>query len=118
MLWEIQTATINMVRPGMAAEEPFFYCKQRFEQARLKFTMPHIGHSLGTELHESPLLRPGEKRKLEEGMVINIEPLITDSAGETYHLEDLFVVTDSGPRLLTLGFAPKQIPVIGQPISR
>ena len=118
VLWEIQTATINMVRPGMAAEEPFFYCKQRFEQARLKFTMPHIGHSLGTELHESPLLRPGEKRKLEEGMVINIEPLITDSAGETYHLEDLFVVTDSGPRLLTLGFAPKQIPVIGQPISR
>lgn len=117
-LWEIQTATINMVRPGMPAEEPFFYCKQRFEQAKLKFTMPHIGHSLGVELHESPLLRPGETRKLEEGMVINIEPLITDSAGETYHLEDLFVVTASGPRLLTLGYAPKQIPIIGQPISQ
>jgi Xaa-Pro aminopeptidase len=117
-LWEIQTATINMVRPGMAAEEPFYYCKQRFEQAKLKFTMPHIGHSLGVELHESPLVRPGEKRKLEEGMVINIEPLITDSAGETYHLEDLFVVTASGPRLLTMGFAPKQIPVIGQPIAK
>ena len=116
-LWEIQTATINMVRPGMAAEEPFYYCKQRFEQAKMKFTMPHIGHSLGVELHESPLLRPGEKRKLEEGMVINIEPLITDSVGETYHLEDLFVVTANGPRLLTMGFAPKQIPVIGQSIS-
>ncbi len=117
-LWEIQTATINMVRPGMTAEEPFFYCKQRFEQAKLKFTMPHIGHSLGVELHESPLLRPGEKCKLEEGMVINIEPLITDPMGETYHLEDLFVLTASGPRLLTMGFAPKQIPVIGQPISK
>lgn len=117
-LWEIQTATIDMVRPGMTAEEPFFYCKQRFEQAKLKFTMPHIGHSLGVELHESPLLRPGEKRKLEEGMVINIEPIITDSMGETYHLEDLFVVTASGPRLLTMGFAPRQIPVIGEPISK
>ncbi|MHB0772811.1 M24 family metallopeptidase [Bradyrhizobium sp. 5.13L] len=116
-LWDIQTATIAMVRPGMTAEEPFHYCKQRFEQAGLKFTMPHIGHSLGVELHESPLLRPGEKRKLEEGMVINIEPLITDSAGETYHLEDLFVVTANGPRLLTMGFAPKQIPVIGEPIA-
>ena len=58
-----------------------------------------------------------EKRKLEEGMVINIEPLITDSVGETYHLEDLFVVTANGPRLLTMGFAPKQIPVIGQSVS-
>ena len=117
-LWEIQTATINMVRPGMPAEEPFFFCKSQFEKAKLNFTMPHIGHSLGTELHESPMIRPGEKRKLEQGMVINIEPLITNSVGETYHLEDLFVVTASGPRLLTLGFAPPQIPIIGQPISQ
>jgi Xaa-Pro aminopeptidase len=105
-----------MVRPGMAAEEPFFFCKEKFEKAGLKFTMPHIGHSLGVELHESPMLRPGEKTRLEVGMVINIEPLITDSVGETYHLEDLFVVAEEGPRLLTLGFAPRQLPVIGQPI--
>jgi Xaa-Pro dipeptidase len=116
-LWDIQTSTINMVRPGMPAEEPFFFCKETFEKAGLKFTMPHIGHSLGVELHESPMLRPGEKTKLEVGMVINIEPLITDSAGETYHLEDLFVVTEQGPRLLTLGFAPRQLPIIGQPIQ-
>ena len=116
-LWDIQTSTINMVRPGMAAEEPFFFCKERFEKVGLKFTMPHIGHSLGVELHESPMLRPGEKTKLEVGMVINIEPLITDSVGETYHLEDLFVVTEQGPRLLTLGFAPRQLPIIGQPIQ-
>jgi Xaa-Pro dipeptidase len=115
-LWDIQTSTINMVRPGMPAEDTFFFCKEKFEQAGLTFTMPHIGHSLGVELHESPMLRPGEKTKLEVGMVINIEPLITDSAGETYHLEDLFVVTEQGPRLLTLGFAPRQIPIIGQPI--
>jgi Xaa-Pro aminopeptidase len=116
-LWDIQTSTIGMVRPGMSAEEPFFFCKEKFEKAGLKFTMPHVGHSLGVELHESPMLRPGEKTRLEVGMVINIEPLITDCAGETYHLEDLFVVTEEGPRLLTLGFAPRQLPVIGQPIS-
>jgi Xaa-Pro aminopeptidase len=116
-LWDIQTSTINMVRPGMPAEDTFFFCKEKFEKAGLKFTMPHIGHSLGVELHESPMLRPGEKTKLEVGMVINIEPLITDSVGETYHLEDLFVVTEQGPRLLTLGFAPRQLPIIGQPIQ-
>jgi len=33
------------------------------------------------------------------------------------HLEDLFVVTDSGPRILTHGLPPKEIPVIGQKIT-
>ncbi len=32
-LWEIETATINMVRPSMPAEEPFYFCKQSFEKA-------------------------------------------------------------------------------------
>nr|WP_283806982.1 M24 family metallopeptidase [Bradyrhizobium elkanii] len=100
-----------------AGRRALLLLQAELREGKLNFTMPHIGHSLGVELHETPMIRPGEKRKLEEGMVINIEPLITDSAGETYHLEDLFVVTGSGPRLLTQGFAPRSIPVIGEPIS-
>ncbi|UVO35704.1 Xaa-Pro peptidase family protein [Bradyrhizobium arachidis] len=115
-LWDIHTATINTVRPGMAAEEPYFFCKKQFENAGLELTMSHIGHSFGIEAHESPMIRPGEKTKLKAGMVINIEPGVTDAAGTVYHLEDLFVVTDQGPRLLTLGFAPREIPIIGEPI--
>ncbi|MCA6112207.1 M24 family metallopeptidase [Bradyrhizobium cenepequi] len=115
-LWDLETATINMVRPGMAAEEPFFFCRDQAEKLGLNFKMVWVGHGFGVESHEFPIIRPGEKTKLEVGMVFNIEPMVTDAEGAMYHLEDLFVVTEKGARLLTLGYAPREIPVIGEPI--
>ncbi len=50
-------------------------------------------------------------------MVINIEPGAKDDEGSLYHSEDLVLVTDTGFRLLTLGIAPKELPVIGQTIQ-
>ncbi|UVO35798.1 Xaa-Pro peptidase family protein [Bradyrhizobium arachidis] len=116
-LWELHTSTVNMVRPGMAAEDPFFFCKEQAEKLGLNFKMVWLGHSFGIEAHEFPMIRPGEKAKLEVGMAFNIEPMVTDADGSMYHLEDLFVVTEHGPRLLTLGFPPRDIPIIGQPIG-
>jgi Xaa-Pro aminopeptidase len=75
--------------------------------------MPHIGHSFGVELHENPMLRPGDKTELKPGMVINIEPIFIDPDNSLYHVEDLFVVTEDGYRLLTLGFPQDELPVIG-----
>ncbi|MCA6113027.1 M24 family metallopeptidase [Bradyrhizobium cenepequi] len=115
-LWDLHTSTIDMIRPGMAAEEPFYFCKEQSERLGLDFKMVWVGHGFGIETHEFPMIRPGEKTKLEVGMVFNMEPMVTDSDGAMYHLEDLFVVTERGPRLLTLGFGPREIPIIGEPI--
>ncbi|MDA9521890.1 hypothetical protein XI06_16615 [Bradyrhizobium sp. CCBAU 11434] len=115
-LWDLETSAINMIRPGMAAEEPFYFCKEQAEKLGLNFNMVWVGHSFGIEAHENPMIRPGEKAKLEPGMVFNIEPMVTDAEGAMYHLEDLFVITDQAPRLLTLGFAPREIPIIGESI--
>jgi Xaa-Pro aminopeptidase len=79
--------------------------------------MPHIGHSFGVELHESPMLRPGEKTAIKPGMVINIEPVLIDENRVLYHVEDLFVVTEDGYRLLTLGFPQDELPVIGTRVA-
>ncbi|WP_439360388.1 M24 family metallopeptidase [Bradyrhizobium sp. DASA03007] len=116
-LWQLQASTINMIRPGMGAEDPFFFCKEQAEKLGLNFKMAWVGHGYGIESHEFPMIRPGEKAKLEPGMVFNIEPMVTDSDGAMYHLEDPFVVTEQGTRLLTMGFAPREIPIIGQPIQ-
>jgi len=115
-LVKIQTETIEAVKPGVTAEELFFLCKELYGKHGLTFTMPHIGHSFGVELHENPMLRPGDKTPLRPGMVINIEPMVKHASG-TYHTEDLLVVTDKGYRLLTLGLAPVELPVIGQIIK-
>ena len=112
-LRRVQGATIAAVRPGMAAEDLFHLCRDAYGKEGLRFTMPHVGHSFGVELHESPILRPGETTKLVPGMVFNIEPSTSDGEGSKYHIEDLVEVTEDGSRILTLGLAPEDIPVIG-----
>ncbi|MGI6854344.1 M24 family metallopeptidase [Mesorhizobium sp. 1B3] len=112
----IETAVIDAVAPGVLAEDLFYLCRDEFKKHGVAFHMPHIGHSFGVELHEDPMLRPGVKTPLRPGMVINIEPVAKDGQGGLYHTEDLVVVTENGFRLLTLGLAPKELPVIGQKI--
>ena len=116
-LVEIHKETIGAVKPGVTAEELFVLCKNGFEARQMAFHMPHIGHSFGFELHETPMLRPGDDTPLKPGMVINIEPVFVDPEGSLYHVEDLFVVTEDGYRLLTLGFPPEEIPVVGAPAT-
>ena len=115
-LAEIEKATIEMVQPGVIAEDIFFFCRDQFAKRGMPFHMPHIGHSFGVELHETPMMRPGDKTVIKAGMVLNVEPMAADAEGSFYHLEDLFVVTDNGPRILTHGLPPKEIPVLGQKI--
>ena len=116
-LKEIQAETISVIRPGIKAEDVFYACKSAFEKRNIPFFMPHVGHSFGVELHEHPMMRPGDTTVIEKGMVINIEPVLKDEDGSMYHLEDLVEVTDDGHRVLTLGLPPIEIPVIGEPVK-
>lgn len=112
-----QADTIGVIRPGAAAEDVFFACRDAFKTQGLNFIMPHVGHGFGIELHEAPMLRPGNKTKLEAGMVLNVEPLTLDDERSGYQLEDLVLVTPQGSRLLTHGLAPEEIPVFGTGVS-
>jgi Xaa-Pro aminopeptidase len=114
-LWEIYTSTIEMFRPEMPAEEPFLFYTEQVKKVGLNSQL-WLGHSLGVENHEYPMIRPGEKAKIEVGMVFNIEPYVRDPSGVTYEFEDTFVITEKGARLLTLGFPPREIPIIGERI--
>ena len=116
-LCEIQAITINVMRPGVAAEDLYYLCRDTFLGRGLPCTLPHIGHSFGIEAHERPMIRPGEKQLLKAGMIINIEPMTRDSDGNLYHTEDLVLVTDDGHRLLTHGLAPTEIPLLGQAVA-
>lgn len=113
-LKEIQEETINSIKSGIRAEDVFFACKEAFKKRGVLFFMPHVGHGFGIELHEHPMMRPGDKTVLQENMVINIEPLLKDEDGSMYHLEDLVVVTGTGHRVITKGLPPEEIPLIGR----
>ncbi|MGG5822034.1 M24 family metallopeptidase [Falsiroseomonas sp. HW251] len=112
-LREIEELAIEAVKPGVAAHEIHALCAREYARRGLTFRMGLVGHSLGVELHEAPVMRPGEKTEFAPGMVLNVECSVMDESNTYFHLEDLVVVTDTGTRLLTLGLAPTEIPTIG-----
>ena len=69
---------------------------------RLNVGLTHaVGHGFGVGMHEFPMLTAQETAELKSGMVLNVEPAVKDSHGFLYHIEDLFVVTDAEPTVLT-----------------
>lgn len=79
------------------------------------------GHGIGRELHEDPYVfnegRRGQGMRLEEGMVLAIEPMVAIGSGEvkqlsddsfvtadgslTAHFEHTVAITKQGPEILT-----------------
>jgi len=101
-LAEIHRSVIERVQVGVRFCDIFDFCKTQFSEQGLQFHMPHIGHSLGTGLHEQPVVESSNTHVVDEGMIINIEPLFFDSEdGSGYHIEDLVQVTSKGPKVLT-----------------
>lgn len=97
-----QDAGFHAIEPGRPAKDIFNAVKDEFKRQGLPFSMPHIGHGMGIGLHEFPMLEPRNDIKLEEGMVLNIEPMaVIEARQEAYHTEDLAEVTSRGARLLT-----------------
>lgn len=100
-LWEEHDRLISMMRAGTSCRDLFESHKTRWESLGWRMTRPHIGHSLGIGLHEYPLIMPGEDDVLQPGMCMSIEPNHLIPATEKYHVEDLVVIEDNGPRVVS-----------------
>jgi Xaa-Pro dipeptidase len=61
-----------------------------------------VGHGLGLEIDEYPILAPRFNQKLEPGMVIALEPMFVFPGKGIVGLEDDYLVTATGVERLTL----------------
>ena len=82
-----------------------------------------VGHGIGSEMHEDPQIpnvgKPGKGPRLQRGMTLAIEPMITQGSWEVdileddwtavtidgglaAHYENTVIITDGEPELLTL----------------
>ena len=100
-LREVQQQTIAAARAGVRACDVYDSAKRALANKGLAITSQAVGHGFGVGMHEFPMLTAQETAELKSGMVLNVEPAVKDSHGFLYHIEDLFVVTDAEPTVLT-----------------
>ena len=94
---------VGGLRPGASTLEIARGVDELFR--RRGQAMPHaLGHGIGLDAHEAPLLRSretGEEAPLEPGMVVTIEPGLYSPETGGVRLENDLLITASGSEALT-----------------
>jgi Xaa-Pro aminopeptidase len=105
----IQDEIARGLRPGVACAELWEHARAMAEQARLGdfFMGPpgdqarFVGHGVGLELDELPVLAPGFKAPLRAGQTVAIEPKFVFPGAGAVGIENTFVVREGGGEKLT-----------------
>lgn len=101
-LYDIQKRVFEACEINKPVSELYHTCAAAFADHHLPFGMAHIGHGMGIGLHEAPMINPRNQTLLQPGMVLNIEPHVSlPDQNESYHIEDLVLITRDGPLLMT-----------------
>jgi len=108
-LRDIQQALVDQLRPGRTGAELFEMCARLHDEAALPFPYGHNGHSVGLMIHERPIIGPHETIPYEAGMVSTVETRVRWPGEAGYHMEDLYLITDSSPELLSDAFDNDEI---------
>jgi Xaa-Pro aminopeptidase len=99
---EAQLAGLAAVGPGVHGRDADAASRVAIEAAGLGWAYGHgLGHGVGLQIHEAPVLRPESTDVLEPGNVVSVEPgiYLPDDAG--VRIEDLVLVTEDGNERLT-----------------
>lgn len=111
---EIQAAVKEEIRPGTPCAELYRIAAERVEKAGLvanfmgtRQQAKFVGHGIGLQINELPVLTPRSKDTLQEGMVFALEPKFVLPGIGAVGIENSFLVTATGGEQLTC--APEEI---------
>jgi Xaa-Pro aminopeptidase len=101
-----QAAGISSVAPGEPCREVDARVRESLDRSGyLKYFVHSTGHGVGLDVHERPSLSPRSRERLDEGMVVTVEPGVYLPGIGGIRLEDTVKVTGSGCERIT--FLPK-----------
>jgi len=117
---EIQDVALAAIRPGVSSESVYDAALAAGRRLGVEDSFmgygelkgPYIGHGIGLELDEPPVLGPGVDTPLEAGMVLAVEPKLISPAFGAVNIEDDVVVTADGCELL--GDLPRSVFVVDE----
>jgi methionyl aminopeptidase len=115
-------AAVEQCRPGNRLGDVSHAVQATVEEAGLSVVRSLVGHGIGRSMHEEPQIpnygEPGRGPKLEEGMVLAVEPMVnagrhmvrmgddgwsifSQDGSLAAHFEFTVAITAEGPRVLT-----------------
>src|SRR5258708_6296455 len=101
---EIHRKTIDRCQAGVTAGEIYAFAVAEFRKKGIDYTASLVGHGMGPWFHQQePVLRRGSAIVLEKGMILAVEPQRLH-----WHLQDLVLIGDGAPQLLSDKFAIDQ----------
>jgi Xaa-Pro aminopeptidase len=100
-LVECKYLVMDMIKPGASTRAIYEAFLRKFAELGLP-PISFVGHGIGLHLHEEPYLGKYSDSRLEEGMVLGIEPLVYGARmGFGLQLKDMVLVTSTGCELLS-----------------
>ena len=109
IVYEAHKFAIDNAKAGMKASEIDALARNIVKLSGYDFNHA-VGHAVGKEVHEKPVISPKDETIIENGMVITIEPAIYIEGKFGIRIEDTCLMKDC--ELVSLNNTTKEIRII------